>query len=182
MAWYNVKCDECGKEFRVQLVGKVKDREWKLEHWTWTCDECKAKKREEEAKKAMEKSNEMELPELVGSEKQIKWALQIRLEAIKEIEKQIKAQKALERLNPEGNPEREEYLMRLGFDDILKNEKKASWWIDNRGMGWGALAIRRGKKVVNELSPDAKREQLIKRKEQLLKELEAIEEEIKKLS
>lgn len=67
------------------------------------------------------------------------------------MEKQIEAQKALERLNPEGKPEREEYLMRLGFDDILKNETKASWWIDNRHMSFGVIAIQRGKKVVNGL-------------------------------
>lgn len=152
MAWYEVKCNECGKEFRVQLMGKVRDREWKLEHWTWVCEECKTKKKEDEAQKAAEKSKEMQLPELVGSEKQIKWALQIRLQAIKEMEKQIEAQKALERLNPEGNPEREEYLMRLGFDDILKNETKASWWIDHRHTSFGVLAIQRGKKVVNELA------------------------------
>ena len=152
MAWYEVECTECGKKFDVQLYGKMKYREWKVEHYAWLCDECKAKKREEEVKKAIEKSKEMELPELVGSEKQVKWALQIRLQAIKEMEKQIEAQKALERLNPEGKPEREEYLMRLGFDDILKNETKASWWIDHRHTSFGVLAIQRGKKVVNELA------------------------------
>lgn len=151
MAWYKVQCSECGKEFDTQLYGKMKYRDWKVEHGYWLCDDCKARKREEEAKKAEEQSKAMELPELVGTEKQVKWALKIRLDAIKEMEKQIEAQKALERLNPEGKPEREEYLMRLGFDDILKNETKASWWIDNRYMSFGVIAIQRGKKVVNEL-------------------------------
>lgn len=152
MAWYEVECTECGKKFDVQLYGKMKYREWKVEHYAWLCDDCKAKKREEEARKAAEKSKEMELPELTGTEKQVSWALKIRLDAIKAMEKQIEAQKALERLNPEGKPEREEYLMRLGFDDILKNETKASWWIDNRHMSFGVIAIQRGKKVVNELA------------------------------
>jgi len=89
MAWTKVECSECGKEFDVQLYGKMKYRDWKVEHGYWLCDGCKTKKREEEAKKAEEQSKAMELPELVGSEKQIKWALQIRLNAIKEMEKQI---------------------------------------------------------------------------------------------
>ena len=151
MAWYEVECTECGKKFDVQLYGKMKYREWKVEHGYWLCDECKTKKREREVEKAIEKSKEMELPELVGSEKQVKWALQIRLQAIKEMEKQIEAEKAMERLNPEGNPSEIEFLMRLGFKDMLK-ETKASFWIDNRNMGWGALAIQRGKKVVSELA------------------------------
>ena len=151
MAWYKVQCSECGKEFDVKMYGKQKEIEWKLEHWNWLCDECKTKKREEEAKKAAEQSKSMELPELVGTEKQVQWALKIRLDAIKNIEKQIEAEKAMERLNPEGNPSEIEFLMRLGFKDMLK-ETKASFWIDNRNMGWGALAIQRGKKVVSELA------------------------------
>lgn len=142
MAWYEVQCSGCKKEFRVQLYGKVKDREWRAEHWTWLCDECKAKKREEEAKKAIEKSNEMKLPELVGSEKQVKWALQIRVKAIEEMEKQLEAV----------NDPQTKFLMKLGFEDILKNETKASWWIDNRGYGFGVTAIQRGKQVVNKLA------------------------------
>ena len=145
MAWYEVECTECGKKFDVQLYGKMKYREWKVEHYAWLCDECKAKKREEEVKKAIEKSKEMELPELVGSEKQVQWALKIRLDAIKNIEKQIEAEKALERLNPEGDPEKVEKLMRLGFAEMLK-ETKASWWIDNRYASWGELARRIGRK------------------------------------
>lgn len=152
MAWYEVQCSECKKEFRVQLYGKIKDREWRAEHWTWLCDDCKAKKREEEARKAAERSQEMQLPELVGSEKQVKWALQIRLQAIKEIEKQLEAYKALSSINPDGEPEQEEFLMKLGFEGIIKNEIKASWWIDNRYMGFGVISIQRGKQVVNKLA------------------------------
>jgi len=151
MAWYEVECTECGKKFDVQLYGKMKYREWKVEHYAWLCDECKAKKREEEARKAAEKSQEMQLPELIGSEKQVKWALQIRLQAIKEIEKQLEAYQALSSINPDGEPEQEEFLMKFGFEEMLK-EQKASWWIDNRYMSFGVIAIQRGKQVVNKLA------------------------------
>ena len=83
----------------------------------------------------------MELPELVGSEKQVQWAMKIRMQAVEEMKKQFEAVK---------DPQTE-FLMKLGFEDMFK-ETKASFWIDNRNMGWGALAIQRGKKVVNELA------------------------------
>ena len=89
----------------------------------------------------------MELPELIGVRSK-SVALKIRLDAIKEMEKQIEAQKPLKGLNLEGKPEREEYLMRLGFDDILKNETKASWWIDYRYMSLlSHLTIQVGRKL-----------------------------------
>jgi len=139
MAWTKVECRACKREFEVQLYGPMRDREWKVEHYNWLCDDCKARQREEEARKAAEQSKAMELPELVGTEKQIKWALQIRLNAINEIGKQIK-----EASDPEI-----ELFVKLGFAEMLK-ETKASWWIDNRGMGWGVIAIQRGKKCIEE--------------------------------
>ncbi len=78
MAWTKVECRNCKSEFEVQLYGPIRDREWKVKHWNWLCEDCKAKQREEEAKEAAKKSQEMELPELIGSEKQIQWALKIR--------------------------------------------------------------------------------------------------------
>jgi len=149
MAWTKVECRACKREFEVQLYGPMRDREWKVEHYNWLCDDCKARQREEEARKAAEQSKAMELPELVGTEKQVKWALQIRLNAIKEIEKQIEVEKAVEGIDPDGKPDQIEILMRLGFAEMLK-ETKASWWIDNRGMGWGVIAIQRGKKCIEE--------------------------------
>ena len=77
---YSVKCEKCGKEFMVELFGKHKDREWKLEHFSWKCEEChKAEKNE----KAAEKEKELELPELEGTEKQVAWARQIRIKSLK---------------------------------------------------------------------------------------------------
>lgn len=172
MAWTEVECRECGSKFDVQMYGPHKDREWRVEHLFWLCDECKTKKREEEAKKAAQESQEMELPELVGSEKQIQWALKIRLQAIKQIdetieqgrnwfqieqkrrfslyhgESQLKTDNHKEK-EIENDPEKiEKMLMHLGKQEILK-ETKASWWIDNRNMDWGIIARERGKKFKN---------------------------------
>jgi len=172
MAWTEVECRECGKRFDVQMYGPHKDREWRVKNLYWLCDECKAKKREEEAQEAAKKSSEMELPELVGSEKQIQWALKIRLQAIKHIDEIIDqgrnwfhieqrrrfalhhgADQLKVDSQPNSEPESdfektEKLLMHLGKQEILK-ETKASWWIDNRNMDWGIIARERGKKLKN---------------------------------
>jgi len=87
MAKYYVTCEECEGEFRVDLIGKVKDREWKLENFTWICDECKAKKRQEENEKAANEAKSNGLPELQGSEKQVAWANTIRRNRIESLKK-----------------------------------------------------------------------------------------------
>jgi len=87
MAKYYVTCEECETEFRVDLVGKVKDREWKLENYTWVCDECKEKKRQEDNEKAAEEAKANGLPELQGSEKQVAWANTIRKQRIETLKK-----------------------------------------------------------------------------------------------
>ncbi len=42
MARYVVKCEECGNEFKVELFGKNKTREWLLQRNYWICESCKA--------------------------------------------------------------------------------------------------------------------------------------------
>lgn len=87
MAKYYTECAKCGKEVKVELFGKIKDREWKLENVDYYCDECKEEWKKEQAAKAAEAS--ADLPSLQGSEKQIAWALKIRLERISKIEQII---------------------------------------------------------------------------------------------
>lgn len=79
MAKYIVK-HECGHEREVILYGPTRDRERKLE-WMATipCPECQKAIAEQHEK---ERTEEMGLPELTGSEKQIKWATGIRLEKL----------------------------------------------------------------------------------------------------
>lgn len=148
MAWTEVECRECGMKFEVQMYGPHKDREWRVKNLYWLCGECKAKKREAEVKEAAQKSQEMELPELQGSEKQVQWALKIRLQAIKEMEKQIERDKNMADIDLDGDPEKAERLVRLGIQEVLK-ETRASWWIDRRGDDFGFIASKTGKKFQN---------------------------------
>jgi hypothetical protein len=73
----------CGHTDTVQLYGPNKDRERKLE-WLKDrlCPACYKKlqeaQREAKVKEAIAEAKESGLPELVGSEKQVSWALEIR--------------------------------------------------------------------------------------------------------
>lgn len=88
MAWYSGTYS-CGHEGRVQLYGKIKEREWKKEReFSKLCPGCYQKQLEEERERknaeAAALAKEMGLPELEGSEKQIKWAVTLRQELIDE--------------------------------------------------------------------------------------------------
>lgn len=87
MAKYYVICEKCGNEIRIELFGKIKDREWKLENRTWVCDECKEKELNEKNKQAALETKEKGLPELQGSEKQVAWANTLRINRINELKK-----------------------------------------------------------------------------------------------
>ena len=111
---YTVKCDKCGKEFTVELFGKHSEREWKLEHNNWECDDCyKAEKEAETAKKSEG------LPELQGTEKQVAWAVSLRLNAIKEVKDWFEDEDEAEKLD--------------AAMAKLTTETSAVWFIENRG-------------------------------------------------
>ncbi len=86
MGWEKITCAKCGKEDRVQIGGKVADRERKAKWMTengWACDECK-KAAAEATKAEREASGKENKYGLNGSEKQIAWATDI-LDAIAKV-------------------------------------------------------------------------------------------------
>ena len=85
MAWNNVTCEKCGCEFRVQLYGKISKRDWMIDHCTWICDDCKEEEKNKKAEEAKKEASEMNLPDLEGSEKQIRWALTVRKEYLERL-------------------------------------------------------------------------------------------------
>lgn len=119
MAWYNGKYS-CGHEGRVNIVGPTKDRQWKVDrHFEKMCPACWEKhlkeEREKERAKAAELADEMELPELHGSEKQVAWANTIRVKLIENLDERAKND------NLDGL-----------IDWIIKVKIAANFWIDNR--------------------------------------------------
>ena len=127
----------CGHTSRVELFGKNADREKRLAWLERTvCPDCI---RAEQNEAAIEQG----LPELVGSEKQIAWALSLREKAIAAAEEEamkIKAQ--LDEIENSG-----------GIEAACRAEAAA------RGLDEEALqaAIARGKKVIAELEAKLER-------------------------
>ena len=130
MAKYTVT-RSCGHEETVQLIGKIKDREWRLEHVEASkmCYDCwqadLAQQREAENKEAAEAAQEMSLPALTGSEKQIAWAETVRQQMIASIDEYIYRDGSafLRREN--------EAQLREAAEQI-KQRTSARWWIDHR--------------------------------------------------
>lgn len=124
MAKYTVTC-ACGHEYTFSLVGPYKSREWYLDKAKdEDCPDCKEETRkaaiELENKVAAEKSAEMELPELVGSPKQIAWANTLRITFIDIMEKKMSKVKL-------------EYAdMFQRFYDMITSETSAKFFIDTR--------------------------------------------------
>lgn len=128
MAWY-YGAFSCGCEGRVNVIGPIKDRQWKVDRkFEGLCEKCYAKKLESDREKAnaeaLKKSKEMELPELEGTEKQVAWANTLRQ---KMIEKFDEERKVFIKLNKET-----ETLDKV-LDHLLLNKTKASFYIDRRG-------------------------------------------------
>lgn len=124
-AKYEVTCEDCGEEFTVNLFGKVREREWKLENYNWICDECKRKQFEEQNKAAAEKSKEAGLPPLeFGTEKQINWAESIRAKVLDSLIEYAE--------KPLGSRKEEKKILAKKAKEVLSKKTKAKFWIDRR--------------------------------------------------
>lgn len=140
MAWYYGTYG-CGHEGRVNIIGPGKDREWKKERaFSGLCPECYRKKVEEERATKNEESEkeaeEMELPELSGSPKQVAWANTIRVEFIKKfsdkIAQTISKGKKFVRIVEFGECVTYKLSDLQEIEKILMNKTEARFWIDHR--------------------------------------------------
>ena len=118
----------CGHEGKVNIIGKAKDREWKIERaFSNMCPDCYKKWLEEEHqrknKEAMEEAKEMDLPELTGTEKQIAWANTLRKKFIDTVEDRI------ESLKTKNAPKKTKRYQET-LDHILLTKTEAKYYID----------------------------------------------------
>ena len=139
MAWfYGTYC--CGHEGRTDIVGPTKDRERKADwHFSGLCPECYKKhlieEKERKNKEAAEKSAEMELPELTGTEKQIAWANTIRLKQINDVNSKIdKLGKLLKEKGLQVIPEENITIKEVldSFEYFIKTHTESKYWIEHR--------------------------------------------------
>ncbi|WP_305043864.1 hypothetical protein [Geoalkalibacter sp.] len=164
MAKYQVECPACNATSTVRLYGPSRDRQYKLEKWDWTCDTCKERQRQDENTRAASANSEAGLPALTGTEKQIGWAETIRAERIGEIDQAVASYEGkLASLNDERRRRADEVAVEDGFASIeeslscvreaaelLRSERSAHWWIDNRTTRIGHLILERAKIVAKE--------------------------------
>lgn len=130
----NCKCKVCGAEFQ-----KIKYNCWnRTDANNWvdyaeghyeTCDECKRKERQEEAKKSAEELTErLQLPELSGTEKQVEWAKSIRVGFFRACEDYIKLQEQTSKKYRDC----EALEMVREKMPVLASHSEARFWIDER--------------------------------------------------
>lgn len=130
MAKYDVT-RSCGHVETIGLVGKHKNREWRLEHVEpyKLCHECYqaelARQREEENREAAEVAKEQGLPSLVGTEKQVAWAETLRQKMLADID-ELNAREVpkFQRNDPK----------LLTAIHAIRSKTEAKWWIDHRGL------------------------------------------------
>lgn len=147
MAWEAVMCNDCGIEYKVDLRGPVKDREWKLQNTKWICNDCQEKRNNIKYQAAIDYASQNDMASLEGTEKQIKWAEVIRMNIIEEV-KHIAVEKIIDKTFflfsiygfTEGFSRREKKQVFASCKEVLYKKaiielseiSSASFWIDNR--------------------------------------------------
>ena len=129
MAKYQIK-HACGHWETVELFGKRADREWNIERLEGRlCDECYNAQRKE---KADARNAELALPGLLGSEKQVAWANDLR-------EKLVTQMTNLRKLNADADedpqdPDRKTNFLKLldGIIETARTERSAVFFIEMR--------------------------------------------------
>ncbi|MGG3987663.1 hypothetical protein [Bacillus smithii] len=132
MAWY-YGTYSCGHEGRVNIIGPIKNRQWKADReFEKLCPECwekiKLAERKQKTKESLEKAKEMDLPNLTGSEKQIAWAVTLRQQMIEKIEKMEDMEKKI--LAKRHGITDEDIEKVLAY--ILETKTSAKYFIDRR--------------------------------------------------
>ena len=158
---YDVKCSRCGDDEILDLGGKVSDREWMIKNFNdhGLCDSCKEIERAEQLTILEKESEKLGLPELTGSEKQIAWAMKLRMEMIGNAEalikrsrwivlgmdllseeeinelllkEYVKEDETLEVVQAALMPVRDTYKKRIEDLKLINAETSAKWFIENR--------------------------------------------------
>lgn len=119
-------CSHCGATFEKKTT-KMNRREaesWKqwAEEYYDICPDCEIELRKAAAAETAARAKATGLPDLIGSEKQVLWALSIREEKMNEMNQFLE--------NVKFPPE--EIEIANICNDLVSQREKASWWIDNR--------------------------------------------------
>jgi len=126
----------CGHDERIGVFGSQRDRDWRVtSEERKLCFDC-YKQQQQAAAEA--KAEAEQLPALVGTEKQVAWAVSIRAKLLEEIERAVLGEyrEQLDRTVADGKVTREEadiaMLQVLGYVARVRQQTEARYWIDNR--------------------------------------------------
>ncbi len=139
MAWYD-GVYKCGHKGQVNIVGPSKERQSKADwHFSGLCPDCYKRQLQYEKeckdRDAAEKSKEMNLPELSGTEKQVAWANSLRINVIDSLYSGCK--KIDDKLNdkgldtiPDENVGMKEIVDAVEY--FIQKHTDAKFWIETR--------------------------------------------------
>lgn len=133
----------CGHEGIACVIGPIKDRQWKIDkYFERKCPDCEQQEREQKIKKenyeARKKSEEMELPQLTGTEKQIAWANTLRLQFVEletmysSIKQEISWYLYENNMDASIVSNVKDDMIFLVKDKIISEQKTSSFWINHR--------------------------------------------------
>lgn len=122
----------CGHTEEVALFGPEKDRTSKIQ-WMSKAP-CLACKRAVETERANTATKDLNLPQLIGTEKQITWAQTIRAKLIPEYTAEVN-KVAARRISPDNPNAAKGRAMMDGLITAYKAQTAASYWIDRRDRG-----------------------------------------------
>ena len=138
------RCTTCGQEFKKETVKRNRTEADSWEKWATEnydeCPECYRKRIQAERDAANEEAaglaKEAELPELIGTEKQVAWANKIRWDLYESTHDTLDEAMKIMQLSGR-NPERREkrqkaYDEYVAFSEWLLTKEEASFWIDHR--------------------------------------------------
>lgn len=128
MGKYNITY-KCGHEDRVELFGSMKSRDYRLEQMSQSlCPECQ---RKEKMRLCGEMEEELSLPELKGSEKQIAWARSLRKDALDKLRNSLRdVDKKMQRNDDEELKTLKEYIeITIKY---MSEQTESKFFIDNR--------------------------------------------------
>lgn len=139
MAWYDGTYS-CGHEGTVSITGPSKDRQRKADYrFSGLCPECYKKQLEKEKEEknveAARKSEEMDLPELSGTEKQVAWANTLRVKQLEKLNERFEKIEAVLKekgidVVPGENIKMGEVAEALEY--FIHSHTDAKYWIESR--------------------------------------------------
>lgn len=126
---YDVKCKTCRTVFQVQLYEDHQKNLFVADKKDWYCDKCKKEYFRKQTETLSQSHQELGMPLLSGTEKQVNWGTKIRGEMINKVDY---LRKSLSFPDDAAKEISDKAFAQFLFE--WSEETIAKWWIDKRRM------------------------------------------------